>query len=160
MKMIKALLLAAILLLPVAAFAMEGDQQVEYTQALRDGNVKMVKKYLDSGTDVNEKFFAWSALQIAANQNQLAVVKFLVERGAEVNYVHPMTKMSAGQMAAYDGYTEIVKYLSSKGADWNLKLKGDVSIVRVVRDTGNTKMVDLLLSLGAKDDGCKEEKCF
>ena len=78
MKMIKALLLAAILLLPVSAFAMDGDQQVEYTQALRDGNVKMVKKYLDSGTDVNEKFFAWSALQIAANQNQLAVVKFLV----------------------------------------------------------------------------------
>jgi ankyrin repeat protein len=68
--------------------------------------------------------------------------------------------MSAAQMAAYDGYTDLVKYLSSKGADLNLKLKGDVSIVRVVRDTGNTKMVDLLLSLGAKDDGCKEEKCF
>lgn len=160
MKMIKALLLAVILLLPVAALAMEGEQQVDYTEALRDGNVKKVKKYLDSGTDVNEKFFAWSALQISANKNQLKVVKLLVERGAEVNYVHPMTKMSAGQMAAFDGYTEVVKYLSSKGADWNLKLKGDVSIVRAVRDTGNTKMVDLLLSLGANDDGCKEEKCF
>jgi len=43
MKMIKALLLAAILLLPVAALAMEGEQQVEYTQALRDGNVKWLK---------------------------------------------------------------------------------------------------------------------
>ncbi len=160
MKMIKALLLAVILLLPVAALAMEGEQQVDYTEALRDGNVKKVKKYLDSGTDVNEKFFAWSALQISANKNQLKVVKLLVERGAEVNYVHPMTKMSAGQMAAFDGYTEVVKYLSSKGADWNLKLKGDVSIVRAVRDTGNTTMVDLLLSLGANDDGCKEEKCF
>ena len=160
MKMIKALFLAAILLLPVAAFAMEGDQQVEYTEALRDGNVKMVKKYLDSGTDVNEKFFAWEALQIAANKNQLAVVKLLVERGADINYQHPMTKMTAAQMAAYDGYTEVVKYLSSKGADWSLKLKGDVSIVRAVRDTGNTKMVDLLISLGAKDDGCKEDKCF
>ena len=160
MKMIKALFLAAILLLPVAAFAMEGDQQVEYTEALRDGNVKMVKKYLDSGTDVNEKFFAWEALQIAANKNQLAVVKLLVERGADINYQHPMTKMTAAQMAAYDGYTEVVKYLSSKGADWSLKLKGDVSIVRAVRDTGNSKMVDLLISLGAKDDGCKEEKCF
>jgi ankyrin repeat protein len=160
MKIIKALLLAAILLLPVAAFAMEGEQQVDYTEALRDGNVKKVKKYLDSGTDVNEKFFAWSALQISANKNQLKVVKLLVERGAEVNYVHPMTKMSAGQMAAFDGYTEVVKYLSSKGADWNLKLKGDVSIIRAVRDSGNTKMVNLLLSLGANDDGCKEEKCF
>ena len=160
MKLIKTLMMVIALSIPLTSFAMEGEQQVEYTQALRDGNVKMVKKYPDSGTDVNEKFFAWSALQIAANQNQLAVVKYLVEHGADVNYVHPMTKMSAGQMAAYDGYTELVKYLGSKGADWNLKLKGDVSILRVVRDTGNTKMVDLLISLGAKDDGCKEEKCF
>ena len=60
MKMIKTLLMVAVLLLPVAAFAMEGEQQVEYTEALRDGNVKIVKKYLDSGTDVNEKFFAYS----------------------------------------------------------------------------------------------------
>lgn len=160
MKLIKTLMMVIALSIPFASFAMEGDQQVEYTEALRDGNVKMVKKYLDSGTDVNEKFFAWEALQIAANKNQLAVVKLLVERGADINYQHPMTKMTAAQMAAYDGYTEVVKYLSSKGADWSLKLKGDVSILRAVRDTGNTKMVELLISLGAKDDGCKEEKCF
>jgi ankyrin repeat protein len=160
MKMIKALMMVIALSIPFAAFAMEGEQQVDYTEALRDGNVKKVKKYIDSGVDVNEKFFAWSALQISANKNQIGVVKYLVEHGADVNYTHPLTKMSAIQMAAYDGYTEIVKYLASKGADLNLKLKGDVSIVRVVRDTGNTKMVDLLLSLGAKDDGCKEEKCF
>lgn len=160
MKMIKALMMVIALSMPLVAFAMEGEQQVEYTEALRDGNVKMVKKYLDAGTDVNEKFFAWEALQIAANKNQLAVVKLLVERGADINYVHPMTKMSAASMAAYDGYTEVVKYLASKGADLNLKLRGDVSIIRAVRDTGNTKMVDLLISLGAKDDGCQDEKCF
>ena len=160
MKMIKALMMVIALSIPFASFAMEGDQQVGYTEALRDGNVKMVKKYLDAGTDVNEKFFAWEALQIAANKNQLAVVKLLVERGAGINYQHPMTKMTAASMAAYDGYTEVVKYLASKGADLNLKLRGDVSILRAVRDTGNTKMVELLISLGAKDDGCQEEKCF
>ena len=160
MKMIKALMMVIALSIPFASFAMEGDQQVEYTEALRDGKVKMVKKYLDAGTDVNEKFFAWEALQIAANKNQLAVVKLLAERGADINYQHPMTKMTAASMAAYDGYTEVVKYLASKGADLNLKLRGDVSILRAVRDTGNTKMVELLVSLGAKDDGCQEEKCF
>ena len=160
MKMIKALMMVIALSMPFAAFAMEGEQQVEYTQALRDGDVKIVKKYLDAGTDVNEKFFAWEALQIAANNNQLKVVKLLVERGADINYVHPMTKMSAAHLAAVDGFADIVKYLASKGADLNLKLKGDVSILRVVRDDGNTKMVDLLVSLGVKDDGCAEEKCF
>jgi len=29
-----------------------------------------------------------------------------------------------------------------------------------VRDEGSTKMVELLTSLGVRDDGCLEEKCF
>ena len=160
MKMIKALLLAAILLLPVAAFAMEGEQQVQYTEALRDGNVKLVKKMLDSGVDVNEKFFAWSAIQIAANKGQLAVVKLLVQKGADVNYQHPMTKMTAFHLAAYENFPELVKFLAANGADLSLKLRGDVSIVRAVRDAGNPKMAELLLSLGVSEDGCKDEKCF
>ena len=160
MKLVKALLMVIALSVPYLSFAMEGEQQVEYTQGLRDGDLKMVKKYLDSGVDVNEKFFAWTAIQIATNNNQLKMVKYLVERGAEIDYVHPVTKMTALHLAAYDGYPEIVKYLISKGADLNMKLKGDVSILRVVHDKGDKKMEEILLAAGAKDDGCKEEKCF
>lgn len=160
MKTIKALLVAAMLFLPVAAFALEGEQQVEFTEALSSGNLKIVKKYFDEGVGVNDLYFAWSALQIAANKNQLGVVKFLVEKGADLNYVHPATKMSALHLAAFDGYAEVTKYLVSKGGDPNLKLRGGVSILRAVHDKGDEKMENLLISLGAKDDGCKEEKCF
>ncbi len=160
MKMVKALMMVIALSIPFASYAMEGEQQVQYTEALRDGNVKLVKKMLDSGVDVNEKFFAWSAIQIAANKGQLAVVKLLAQKGADVNYQHPMTKMTAFHLAAYENFPELVKFLAANGADLNAKLRGDVSIVRAVRDTGNTKMVDLLLSLGVPDDGCKDEKCF
>jgi len=83
------------------------------------------------------------------------VVKYLVEQGADVNYQHPMTKMTPLHLAAYDGYTDVVKYLISKGADVNIKMRGGVSIVRAVRDTGNTKMVEVLEAAGAKDDGCE-----
>lgn len=159
MKMIKALIVAATLLLPMAAFALESEEQVEYTDALTTGQVKIVQKYLDKGVDVNDKYFAWSALQIAANKGQLAVVKLLVERGADMNYKHPITKMTSFQLAAYDNYPDVVKYLASKGADVNSKMRGNVSILRAVRDLGNTEMVDLLVSLGVKDDGCQEEKC-
>jgi ankyrin repeat protein len=158
--MVKALMMVIALSIPFASYAMEGEQQVQYTEALRDGNVKLVKKMLDSGVDVNEKFFAWSAIQIAANKGQLAVVKLLAQKGADVNYQHPMTKMTAFHLAAYENFPELVKFLAANGADLNAKLRGDVSIVRAVRDTGNTKMVDLLLSLGVPDDGCKDEKCF
>lgn len=159
MKMIKALIVAAALILPMAAFALESDEQVEYTDALGTGQVKIVQKYLDKGVDVNDKYFAWTAIQIAANKGQLAVVKMLVEKGADVNYKHPITKMTALQLAAYENFPEVVKYLASKGADVNSKMRGNVSILRGVRDIGNTDMANLLVSLGVKDDGCQEEKC-
>ena len=160
MKLIKALIMAVAFSLPMAAFAaLDGDQQVEFTDALGTGKVKVVKKYLDNGVNVNDNYFAWSALQIAANKGQLAVVKLLVEKGADINYKHPITKMTALHLAAYEGYEDVTKYLISKGADLNAKMRGNVSIVRAVRDIGNTKMVDLLTAAGAKDDGCQEEKC-
>jgi ankyrin repeat protein len=160
MKLVKALILSLALAAPLSALALEGDQQVEYTDALGTGNVKVVKKYLDDGLSVNEQFFAWSALHIAANKGQLEVVKLLVERGADLNYRHPITKMTPLAMAALDGYTDIVNYLLSKGADPNVKMRGNVSVLRAVRDSGNDQMVQLLESKGAKDDGCHEEKCF
>lgn len=160
MKLVKALFLSMALTASAAAFALTGDEQVEYTSALGEGNIPVVKKYLDSGVNVNDQFFAWSALQIAANKGQLEVAKLLVEKGADLNYKHPITKMTALHLAAYSGNQDLVKYLLSKGADPNLKMRGGVSIVRGMRDAGNTEMVNILLQGGAKDEGCREEKCF
>ena len=159
MKLVKALILSLALAAPLSAMALDSDQQVEYTEALGNGNVAVVQKYLDNGVNVNDQYFAWSALQIAANKGQLGVVKLLAEKGADLNYKHPITKMTALALAAVDGYSDVVTYLLSKGADPNIKLRGNVSIIRVVRDEGNTAMVDLLIKGGAKDDGCKD-KCF
>jgi ankyrin repeat protein len=160
MQFFKTLILVTSLLWSAFALALTSDEQVEFTDALSTGNVKVVQKYIDAGVNLNDKYFAWSALQIAANKGQLEVVKVLVDKGADMNYRHPLTKMTALQLAAFDGYENVVSYLASKGADINLKLKGNVSIVRAMRDMGNKKMESLLLSLGAKDDGCQEEKCF
>jgi ankyrin repeat protein len=160
MKLVKALILGLALAAPLSALALESEQQVEYTEALSNGNIKVVKKYLENGVDINEQFFAWSALHIAANKGQLEMVKFLVDRGADLNYRHPITKMTPLGMAAVNGDTAIVEYLLSKGADPNIKLRGNVSLLRVVRDNGNTQMAQLLESKGAKDDGCHDEKCF
>jgi uncharacterized protein len=160
MKFIKVLLLSLSLFAACNVQAITDEEHLQYTEALRDGNVKLVKKFLDSGINVNEKFFAWEALQIAANKNQFAVVKLLVERGADLNYQHPMTKMTALHFAAYDDNKEMVSYLISKGADKNLKLRGGVSIIRALRDENRTDMVNYLLSVGVLDDGCQEEKCL
>jgi len=144
----------------MAATALTDDQSVEFTDAVGKGDLKLVKKYIESGVDVNATYFAWSPIQMAATKGQFETVKYLTEKGANLNYQHPMTKMTAFHLAAFDGFDKIVKYFAEKGADVNIKMKGDVSIVRIVRDEGNVKMVELLTSLGVKDDGCNDDKCF
>ena len=158
MKIIKALIVAVAFCLPLSAFALTDDEQVVFTDALRTGNVKVVKQFLDNGSaTANEKSFAWSALQMAADKGHLEVVKLLVEKGAEIDYPHPINKMTPLHLAAYSGHDEVVKYLLSKGANPNKKMSRGVSILRAVKDQGHTSTVAILEAAGAKDDGCQGE---
>ncbi len=160
MKMIKALILAMAISIPMSASAkVTDDEYVPFTEAVQEGNIKLVKKFLDTDAGVNDLYFGWSALQIAANKGQLEVVKLLIDRGADINYQHPISKNTALHMAALSNYPEVVKYLISKGADVNIKLRAGVSIIRPLRDEGNLKMVELLMAAGAKEEGCEGE-CF
>lgn len=163
MKLFKALLLAITLGISASAFAVTDDDSMAFVAAMDAGDAKTVAKMIDDGqVPINEKraFFGWTPLQMAANKGQLEVVKVLIARKADLNAQHEMTKNTALHLAAMNGYKDIVQALLAAGADPNLKMRAGVSIVRVVRDMGNTEMVEILMKGGAKDDGCQEEKCF
>lgn len=160
MRLIKTLLLAVVLLLPTTVFALTDDEQIELSTAVGNDEVAVAKKYLAAGLEVNKPVFGWSWLQVAANKNSLKVVKLLVEAGAALDYKHEITKMTALTLAAYNGHTEVVKYLLSKGANPNINLRGDVSILRILRDEGKIEMHDLLKANGAREEGCEDDKCF
>jgi len=118
MNKLKALFAVLALSLSMHAFAMTDDESVEFTDALGKGDMKVVKQYVAKDPKVvNEKFFAWSPIQIAATKGQFELVKYLKEKGADIDYVHPVTKMTAFHLAAFDNYDEIVKYLAKSGAD-------------------------------------------
>lgn len=151
MNMMKAILLAVTMMISISAFAMTDEQEERYTEALRDGNAKLVKQFLDEGIPVDQKFYTWEALQIAANKNQLAVVKLLVEKGADVNYLHPITKMSALDFAAFSNNKEMVDYLISKGAVVKKKMHHDIPLVGALRSQGLNEMADYMLSLGSPE---------
>lgn len=163
MNFLRVLLAALVLGLSfnaVAAKTLTDDESVEFTDAIGKGDMKIIKKYVEAGVDVNVGYFAWPPLLMAAAKGQLEAVKYFAEHGANLDYQHPMTRWTAFHHAAYDGHQDMVKYLAAKGADINKKMRGDVDIIRVVRDKGDKKMVELLESLGVKNDGCMDEKCL
>jgi len=158
---IKVWLLMAALVLPGAAWALTDDEQIEFTSAVVEGKVAVVKKYLDEGkVKPEDKFFAWTPVLSAASRGQVEVVRLLAERGADLNYKHPATKMTAIAHAAYDNNLPLLEVLLQKGADPNIKMKGGVSVLRMARDMRHAQAVELLEKHGAKDDGCQDEKCF
>lgn len=160
MKWIKTVLLMLAMSLSFNAFAINEDDEMAFKDALTTGDVKAVDKFMKAEpTLLNQKFFGWTPLQMAANANQLAVVNYLIGKKADLDYVQPNAHHTAFMLAAFNGGTEVMTALAKSGANVNEKLKGDVSLIRYFRDEGVPKMVELLTSLGVKDDGC-EDKCF
>lgn len=160
MRMIKSAFLAVVLLASGSAWALTDSEQVELANAIENGEIAVVKRLVDDGLDLKVPAFGWTWLQVAANKNNMAMVRLMMDNGSDVNYRHPITKMTALALAVYNGNAEMVNYLISKGGDPNIKLKGNLSMVRMARDMGKQDMVDLLMQNGARDDGCLEEKCF
>lgn len=161
MNMLKALFAVLALSFSFNSLALTDDESLEFSDALTEGKLKVVEKLVNAEPKiVNEKIFGWSPLQMAANKGYIDTVKFLLSKGGDINYVHPVAQHSAFMLAAFSGQEEMMKFLAKNGADVNVKLKGDVSLIRYFTDEGNTHMVELLTSLGVKNDGCKEEQCF
>ena len=162
MKFLNALLAAIVLSFSMNAMAaVSDDDAIEFVEAITSGNMKIVKKYVEADVaNANYKSFAWSPIQMAANKNQLEVVKYIVSKGGDLNYIHPLSHNTAFHLAVFNGYPEMVKLVAASGADINIKLKAEVSILRAVKDVNDKPMVELLTKLGVKEDGCLEERCF
>ena len=160
MQWIKTVLIAMALCLSFNAAAMTDDDEAIWREALIQGQLKTVQQYVNADDKaVNEKIFGWSPLQMAANTNQLEVVKYLISKGAELDYMQPNAQHTAFHLAAFGRMTDMLTLLAKSGADVNIKLRNDLSLVQFFRDEGDQKMITFLETLGVKDDGCKSEYC-
>ena len=92
--------------------------------AARTGNMAEIKAYLDGGGDINglDKALQTSALEWGALHGQIDVVRFLLEKGADVNR-SSKDGSTALHGAAFLGKPEIVKLLLKHGADTQLRTK-------------------------------------
>ena len=161
MKALSSLLAIFVALFSLNALALNDDQELEFTGAVNEGDIKTVKRYVET-TDVkiDDSYFAWTPFLMTAAKNQLEVMKYLVTKGANITYTHPITRFNALHHAAFNGSKPMVDYLVKIGIDKTKKLKGDVSIIRALKEDGKVNMAEYLLSIGFKDEGCKEKRCF
>ena len=154
-------LLLVLFALSFSAHALTDSEALEFTGAVNDGDLKTVKRYVETmNVDLEEGYFAWTPLLMAAAKDQMEVLQYLVNKGANINYTHPVTRFNALHHAAFNGDKEMVKYLIDNGINTQQNLKGDVSIIRALNEDNKKDMADYLISLGIKDEGCEDIKCF
>ncbi len=70
-----------------------------------------------------------------------------------------MTRFNALHHAAFNEDKLMVKYLIDAGIEQN-NLKGNVTLIRALKQDRKEDMANYLISLGVKDEGCQEDKCF
>ncbi|MDG2252583.1 MAG: ankyrin repeat domain-containing protein [Methylophilaceae bacterium] len=157
---IKSFFVSLLLAVSLNASALTDPQEMEFTGAVNVGDMKTVKMYVETmNVDLEHGYFAWTPFLMAAAKRQLDVLKYLKEKGANINYTHPVTRFNALHHAAFNRDKAMVKYLIDIGIEQN-NLKGDVTLIRALSEDGKEDMAKYLTSLGVKDEGCKEKRCF
>lgn len=161
MKWMKALLVGVLAMgLSFNALALTDDDEKIFREAIEAGNIETLQKFVKADANVvNEKIFGWSPLQMATNAHQDKVMVFFIDKGADIDYIHPYANHTSFHLAALSKDKNLTKLLAEKGADVNIKLKNNLSLIQFFRDEGDQDMIEHLTSLGVKDDGCKGEWC-
>ena len=148
------------LVVSMQAIALNDAEEMEFVGAVNDGDIKIVQRYVETmNVNLEDSYFAWTPFLMSAAKNQMEVMKFLKEIGANMNYTHPVTRFNALHHAAFNGNKEMVKYLIDLGIEQK-NLKGNVTLIRALNEDNKKEMAKYLISLGMKDDGCQEERCF
>lgn len=121
-----------------------------FMEAINDGNLKLVKHFLERGVDVNglnENGF--TPLMMAASEDQPEIAQLLIDKGAKVNFVNSQG-WTALTEAADEGALATAKVLLNAGADAHLKIKNDASPIRMAASEGHAQILQLLIDKGGK----------
>ncbi len=86
--------------------------------AARNGRIEASRVLLDGGVNINaQPEDAGTALHDAILWDRPAMVRFLVEHGADLSINHGRYNADPLDFASFNGKTEIVRYLLNQGAD-------------------------------------------
>src|SRR3954468_24172814 len=120
----------------------------EFFEVLRGGNVRQLQQALDKAVSVNGRDSVGNTpLMLSAVYGDIACVRLLVERGADVNATN-QAGATALMRSAFD--TQKVRYLVDHGANVNARSAlGHSALMIAARPWNSHEAVEYLLGHGA-----------
>lgn len=121
-----------------------------FIEAIDDGNLKLVKYFIENGVDVNQLTRrGWSPLMVAASENHSTIASVLLENGAQVNFMNSQGWTALSE-AADEGAYDTAKILIAAGAKTNISNNEEgISPLAVAASEGYLNIIELLLESGA-----------
>ena len=126
--------------------------EIPLFQAIAQEDNETVKNLINSGFKINTKDSRNNtALHVAVEHGNLEIVKFLLERGADVNAKNKSNLTPICTMGADNENTgiEILKLLIAKGADVNVPNEDKETLLMKASEDGSLEGVKMFLEAGA-----------
>jgi len=118
-------------------------------QALENGSIKYLDKYLQNGlTPQYESEAKNTLLHLAAAGNSTELINKLITIGVQLNKTN-IYSWTPLHTAAYNGNKEIIEVLIKNGADKNLRTVDGSSPCNLALEAKKTDVVNFLISAGA-----------
>jgi ankyrin repeat protein len=121
-----------------------------FTSAVAAGKQDLAALLLDAGAKPDDGASGLTPLQFAATTGNVEMIRFLVKRGANVNYGAKTGLQTALLSAVYSAKPEAVEALIELKADVNTKTKDGDTPLKAAMKGDQEDMVKILKAAGAK----------
>lgn len=112
--------------------------------AAMDGNLKLVKYFIENGADVNATDnFKWTALHLACKKGNFDVVELLIDAGAKLNMI-TLNGGSAIMRAIESGIPQVVQLLINHGADLRVETRKGKTPIDLAAAYGDARVYDII----------------
>lgn len=131
-----------------------------FVSACAENRLEDVERMLQAPQDPDTKDFAKpgiTAMLLAAEKGHAAVVRLLLEAGAERDITEAQHGRTAFHLASQKGHAEVVRVLLQAGANPNAEAENRRTALQFAARNGHTEVVYLLLDAGAAKDAAEAQ---
>ena len=121
-----------------------------FTTAVAGGYEEIAGLLLDAGAKINDGMSGLTPMAFAASSGDVAMMRFLVERGADVNHGAKTGEQTALITAIATAQIESVKTLIELKANVNAKMKDGTTALKMAQKGDQEEIIALLVAAGAK----------